>query len=261
MPDFLQTITVEVRKLLHSGYYTVRRENTSTATSSLKEAVQRSRGHAVIAEIKPATPLRGRLKQELNIGKYVNSAEQAGVVGFSVLTQPRHFEGSLDNLSEARRYTSLPILMKDFIIAREQVDAAFRSGADAVLLIQSIFVSRLSVDDEESLISQAHTCGLEVLTEVNNEDELIAATSTGADMIGINHRNLKTLEMDLTLTKKLMRHCSLRDKVVVAESGIAGPEDARKYFKLGVDAILVGSYLMEASDALKAARLLVEANE
>lgn len=260
MPDFLEEIVGEVKQLLSAGYYDVKIEKIHRTTKSLKSAILARRGHAVIAEVKPATPTKGRLTENLNIEGYVKSLEEAGVVGLSILTQPRRFEGSLNNLRDARESSSLPLLMKDFIISSHQVEAARRLGADAVLLIQGIFDSKLSLESEESLISKAHNKGLEVLNEVNTFEELSRASNSGSDMLGINHRNLRTLEMDTTLTQTLLEHPAAKEMVTVAESGIKGPDDARRYFQFGADAILVGSYIMQAEDTLNAARLLVTAN-
>lgn len=261
MPDFLSQVVTEVRNLLKEGYYDVEGTAETREPKSLLNAIKSSRGHAVIAEIKPSTPTKGRLTENLHIEAYIKSVEKAGVVGFSILTQPRHFEGSLNNLREARKSTSLPLLMKDFVISTQQIEAAGKLGADAVLLIQGIFDSELSLDSEKDLILKAHDIGLEVLNEVNTVDELTRASGSGSDLIGVNHRNLRTLVLDTTLTQRLLEHPVVKGMVTVAESGIMGPEDARRYFQFGADAILVGSYLMQAENALNAARLLVTANE
>ncbi len=261
MPDFLSQMVTEVRSLLTDGYYDVERTSETHEPKSLANAIKASSGHAVIAEVKPSTPTKGRLTENLNIDGYIKSVEEAGVVGFSILTQPRYFEGSLNNLREARKSTMLPLLMKDFVISDHQIEAAGKLGADAVLLIQGIFDSELSLDTEEDLISKAHDCGLEVLNEVNTVDELTRASNSESDLIGINHRNLRTLELDTTLTQRLLQDPAIKGRVTVAESGVTGPEDARRYFQFGADAILVGSYLMQAEDSLNAARLLVTANE
>jgi indole-3-glycerol phosphate synthase len=260
MPDFLSQIVTEVRSLLKEGYYDLEGTDETRGMKSLLSAIKAARGRAVIAEVKPSTPTKGLLTENLNIREYIKSVEKAGVVGFSILTQPRYFEGSLNNLREARKSTSLPLLMKDFVISDRQIEAARKLGADAVLLIQGIFDSELSLDSEEDLISKAHDRGLEVLNEVNTADELTRASSSGSDILGINHRNLRTLELDNTLAERLLENPGNRGHVIVAESGVNGPEDARRYFQLGADAILVGSYLMQAEDALNAARLLVTAN-
>lgn len=261
MHDFLVEVADEVKDLLEKGYYS---RNLLVAQSktrrSLRKAIDAKRGYAVIAELKLSSPSKGRLAESVKIGSYVSSVEDAGVAGFSVLTQPKHFDGSLHNLTEVRKTTTLPVLMKDFVISRRQLDAAHRAGADAVLLIQGIFDSNLAEESLDSLIDYAHSLSLEVLTEVNNEDELVQAVRTESDMIGVNRRNLRTLEMSIEPTEKLLAHPTLAHEVVVAESGIMGPEDARRCFELGADAILVGSYLMQAENVTQAARLLVRAN-
>ncbi len=260
MPDFLKKIVSEVCELIESGYYNVRTDSSGSRVG-LRSAIEHATGRAVIAEVKRATPTKGRLTGNLSVERYVKEAEKAGVVGFSILTQPRYFEGSLQNLTEARSCTDLPLLMKDFVVSRQQVDAASRLGASAILLIQGIFDSNLSLDDEDFLVRHAHSAGVEVLTEVNNEVELEAAVNSNADMIGINHRNLRTLDMDMTLTERLMQHPASNSRVIVSESGINGPEEARRRFRLGADAILVGSHLIESVDVRSAAKMLVTANE
>lgn len=261
MRDFLKEIVAEVNELLDSGYYNVNPEKTPRKKTSLKNAIIANRRHAVIAEFKLASPTRGRLTRKLGMREYIRSVENAGVIGLSVLTQPRHFNGSLNSLREAREQTQLPLIMKDFIVSTKQIEAAERSSADAVLLIQGIFDSNLSQTDETELVITAHDAGLEVLIEVNSSDELTNATNSDADIIGINHRNLRNLEIDMTLAERLLRDSEFNGKPTVAESGITGPEDARRLFQLGADAILVGSYLMQSEHATEAARMLVTANE
>ncbi len=261
MRDFLVEIVDEVKRLLEEGYYGQNLFATPNKIGrSFRRAIGAKRRHAVIAEVKLSTPRKGRLSESFDIHNYVRSMEEAGVVGFSVLTQPKHFDGSLHNLAEVRGNTMLPVLMKDFVISRRQIDAAQRAGADACLLIQGIFDSNLAEESLDLLIDYAHSLDLEVLTEVNSEDELEKAVKSESDMIGVNRRNLRTLELNMELMEKLLPHPALTRKVVVAESGIGGPEDARRCFKMGADAVLVGSYLMQADNAAQAARLLVKAN-
>ena len=130
--------------------------------------------------------------------------EKGGAVGISVLTEPKHFNGSLSTLMQAREAVKLPILMKDIIIVPEQIEVAAQIGANAVLLIQALFDKGYCEMNVDKTIAYAHSKGLEVLLETHNEDEFKTALETNADLIGINNRNLATLKIDLNTTKQIL---------------------------------------------------------
>jgi indole-3-glycerol phosphate synthase len=174
-----------------------------------------------------------------------------------VVTDPDHFGGSLESLSYAGE-TGLPTLMKDFVMDPVQLDAGAACGGSAVLLILTIFrrgYPRLSV---ETLIAEAHSRGLEVLLEVNSLEEYEQSLQTDAEMIGINHRDLATLQLDLGLTERILSRAS-KDRPVWALSGIKTPEDVRRLKAAGADASLVGTSLLRSSHPGAALRELIRA--
>ena len=177
--------------------------------------------------------------------------ERHGAAAVSVLTEPTFFDGTLDHLAEVRSVVTLPILRKDFIIDRYQLLEAVLVGADAVLLI----VAALDDTTLRTLHRDAETLGLAVLVEVHDEPELDRALSAGARIIGVNNRNLRTLEVDLDASHRLIG--AMPDHVTgVAESGLKSPEDVRTLGSAGYQAFLIGETLMTASDPAGTLRAL-----
>lgn len=205
-------------------------------------AVRRS-GFAVIAEMKQRTPSMGVLTEDYRPGRLAQLYEVGGAAALSVLTQEASFGGSLDHLREARSHTQLPILRKDFITDPYQVLEARAAGADAVLLI----FAALPLGELINLIQVARDQGLTALVEVHGEREAETAVVVRARMIGVNHRDLRTFDVDLGITKRVRPHVP-RDVLLVAESGIHGAADARQMREAGADAILVGELLMRSAD-------------
>ncbi len=180
-------------------------------------------------------------------------------MGLSVLTEPRHFGGSLENFGLIRRSVGLPLLMKDIVVSRVQLDAALKLGADAVLLIHSLFEKGRCESDLDDMISYAHSGGLQILLEVHDRDEFDVAVKTETDLVGVNNRDLETLLVDLFTTSRILESASRRGKVVVSESGIRTGDDIRLLRKAGADAFLVGTSVMKSSDIASKVRDLVEA--
>ena len=143
--------------------------------------------------------------------------ERNGASAISVLTQPLYFDGSLDNLKIVRENTNLPILMKDIIIDTKQIDAGFNLGADAILLIETLF--KENNNKLEQLITFAKNKGLEILLEVNNREELNKAATRDVDILGINNRDLNTLELDIETTNRILKDCNI-DKPIISERRI-----------------------------------------
>lgn len=209
-------------------------------------------GISLIAEMKRASPSRGPIRPEASVSEVVRTYEAAGASAASILTETRHFDGSLDDLAEARGACSLPLLRKDFIVDEYQLLEARRSGADAALLI----VAALSDDRLSALLAAAAEIGLDALVEVHDEDEIERALRAGAEVIGINNRDLHSLEVDIETSFRLLSEVPA-GTVVVAESGISSREDVVRLETAGVDAILVGEALMGADDAGLAVHELV----
>lgn len=209
----------------------------------------------LIAEIKKASPSKGLLCHNFQPLSLALAYEASGAAAVSVLTDQKFFQGSLAYLELVKiGIKKLPVLCKDFIIDRYQIYEARVYGADAVLLI----VAALTEPELTSLIKEVKDLGLDSLVEVHNLKELNIALSSGADLIGINNRALKTFKVDLETTFQLIESIP-RDKVVVSESGINSHHDIERLAQAGVKAVLVGEALVTAADpGLKIKELLGE---
>lgn len=174
--------------------------------------------------------------------------ENGGATGISVLTEPKHFSGSLSYLAKVREAVKLPILMKDIIINPIQLEAASRIGANVVLLIEALFEREYCECSLDEMITQAHSRHLEVLLETHSEDEFQSAIETDADLIGINNRDLRTLKVDLEITERILKKHESNDKVVVSESGVMTPADLLFLRGCGAQAFLIGSSIMMADN-------------
>ena len=201
-------------------------------------------GLSVIAEFKRRSPSAGALAPEgIEIASQVTAYERGGAAALSVLTDEPHFGGSLADLRAARAACDLPIIRKDFIVDPYQLYEAAVNGADAVLLI----VAALGDEALRSLHQEARAIDLDVLVEVHDEDELDRALEAGAEVIGINNRNLDDMSVDVATTYELMPDVPA-GKTVVAESGYSDREQVRELERIGVDAVLIGETLMRAPD-------------
>jgi indole-3-glycerol phosphate synthase len=207
---------------------------------------------AVIAEHKRRSPSAGAIRERTALEEVVRAYERGGASALSILTEGPSFGGSLEDLRRARDATTLPILRKDFIVDPYQLLEAVVAGADAVLLI----VAALSARDLVSLHEHAAGLGLDALVEVHDERELDAAAQTGARLIGINNRDLTTLEVDTRRTFELLPRIP-NGATVVAESGFSRGSELRQLAQAGVDAVLVGEALMRSPDLEAACRELI----
>lgn len=209
-------------------------------------------GISLIAEMKRASPSKGPIRPDATVTQIVQAYEQAGASACSVLTEPAWFGGSLDDLVEARAAVDLPLLRKDFIVTRYQILEAKVAGANAVLLI----VAALSPERLVELQEIAASVGLDTLVEVHDEDEMQIAVEAGAEIIGVNNRNLHTLDVDPETALRLLPDAPA-GTIVVAESGITSRDDVQRLEDAGVDAILVGETLMRSDDTGEAVRTLL----
>ena len=209
-------------------------------------------GISLIAEMKRSSPSKGPIRPDATVTDIVRAYEAAGASACSVLTEPHWFGGSLDDLVEARAACDLPLLRKDFIVDPYQLAEARLAGADAVLLI----VAALDPADLTSLQDQAGEIGLDCLVEVHDEDELETALECGAEIIGVNNRNLQTLDVDPDTALRLLVDAPA-GSIVVAESGITSNADVQRLEEAGGDAILVGEALMREDDPAAAVHALL----
>jgi indole-3-glycerol phosphate synthase len=209
---------------------------------------------AVIAEVKRASPSKGALAAIADPASLAADYEAGGARVISVLTEKRRFGGSLDDLAAVRDAVDVPVLRKDFILSSYQLWEARAYGADLVLLI----VAALPQNALVSLVERAVSIGLVPLVEVHTEDELDRALDAGATVLGINARNLRTLEVDRTVFAQLAPR--VPDGVIkIAESGVRGPHDLLAYAAAGADAVLVGESLVTGKDPRSAVADLVTA--
>jgi indole-3-glycerol phosphate synthase len=208
-------------------------------------------GITVIAEFKRRSPSAGTLREAPDVHDLVGAYERGGASALSVLTEGPNFDGSLEDLRAARAACGLPILRKDFIVDDYQLYEALLARADAVLLI----VAALEPGELTALHERAHALGLDALVEVHDRDELRTAPSMGAELIGINNRDLRDFSVDVERTARLMSEIPV-GVTVISESGIAVAEQLRKLEDAGVDAVLVGELLMRSADPEAALRTL-----
>lgn len=211
-------------------------------------------GICVIAELKRASPSRGLLREDYRPRAIAKGYEAAGAAALSVLTEEDFFMGSLNDLREVREATGLPILRKDFIIGDYQIYESAAAGADALLLI----VAALTENELRRLIGLCTTLNIAALVEVHTEEELLRAVDAGARIIGVNNRNLKTLEVDLETSLRLRPRIPVAC-LAVSESGIKQAQDLQRLAEAGFNAVLIGERLMEASDPGRELAALLEA--
>ncbi len=207
----------------------------------------------IIAEVKKASPSKGVIREDFDPLAIAQAYEKGGASAISVLTEPHFFQGNLDYLGGIRRYVAIPLLRKDFIVSKYQILEAMVHGADFILLI----AAALSKKDLKELLAYTRHLGMEALIEVHDKADLVKAIYAGSDIIGINHRNLKTFEMDMNLCYDLIPMIP-NGKIIVAESGIYEHGQLEDLSKAGVDAFLVGESLMRTDDeeaALKKLKL------
>lgn len=193
---------------------------------------------SVIAEIKRSSPSRGPINPELDASRQATAFERGGASAVSVLTEPSHFGGSIDDLRQVRSATSLPLLRKDFHVAASQLAEARAAGASAALVIVRAVDDSLLMD----LSAAAGELGLELLFEVRDEHELERALRANAEILGVNNRNLETLEVDSTTVSRIVPLIP-PECIAVAESGYMTRENVETAAAAGADAVLIGSAL------------------
>lgn len=222
--------------------------------ASLRAAQARD-GVAVIAEVKRASPSSGVIASPDPV-EQAEAYVEGGAAAISVLTERRHFGGSMDDLEAVCSVVTAPVLRKDFLVDRAQIIEARAAGADSVLLI----VASLDGRELPSLLRAARDLGMEPLVETHSDDDLERALATDAEVIGVNARDLETLDVDVEAALARIRRIP-PGRVVVAESGIASRADAAAAVEAGASAILVGEALMRATDPAAKVRELLAREE
>lgn len=213
-------------------------------------------GMSIIAEIKRRSPSKGDLNPSLDPASMAKSYQAGGARAVSVLTEPEFFDGSPEDLEAARSAIDLPVLWKDFVLDPVQIAFARSCGADAVLLIV-----RMTPDTLDELIREAKDVGVTALVEIFDESDLERALEAGAEVVGVNHRDLSTFEEDPTATKRL-RPLVPDDVVLVAESAISTRSDIEALESIGVGAALIGEAIVTSTDPVaKISELLGRSND
>jgi indole-3-glycerol phosphate synthase len=269
--DILDKIAARVGQTIDSGYYSCYEEEGGKCHFPKGEfrclsKKMRSGEFSVISEIKPASPSAGRLFSG-DICEAARQMREGGASAISVLSEPEFFGGSLGNIRIAKRESGLPILMKDFIINPLQLEAGARNGADAALLIVSLFERGYCALDLDSMIGKAHELGLEVLLEAHTKEEFGLALDTDADIVGINNRDLGSMEVSIDNTLEILSDAgyphmgSGRDscirKPVISESGISSREDMLRVKEAGAKGALVGTSVLRSGDIAGKLRELI----
>ena len=219
----------------------------------LQAALSRPDGLNVIAECKRRSPARGVLRADYDVVAIATGYADGGAAAISVLTEPTFFDGSLEHLTAVRAAVDVPLLRKDFIVSEYQLLEAKAAGADAILLI----VAALRPVELKVLHDHARRHGLDALVEVHDATELAIALDAGARIVGVNNRNLRTLEVDVHASDDLAARMP-GDVIAVSESGLGTAEDLRRLRGLGYRAFLIGERFMSASEPGKALKELLD---
>jgi len=208
--------------------------------------------YRIIAEVKKASPSKGVIREDFDPLVIAQEYEKGGASAISVLTEPHYFQGNIEYLTGIRRYVSTPLLRKDFIVDKYQILEAVVYGADFILLI----AKALSKKELKSLLEYTWRLGMEALVEIHDKEDLTKAIFAGANIIGVNHRNLDTFKMDMDLTEKLMPLIP-NGKIIVAESGLNDKETIEHLSSVGADAFLIGEHFMRKENISEALKDLV----
>jgi indole-3-glycerol phosphate synthase len=254
MKNMLQKLTQNSQLAIEEGVYHITQKMPKSKIN-LIEIIRKNKHASLITEVKFSSPSLGDIRKISDPVKIAKAMVAGGAVGLSVLTQPRLFNGSPEYFQKIRKAVQTPLLMKDVIVDKIQINAAEKIGADCILLIQSIFDKKLVTDIDE-FISYAHKKGLMVLLESHTKKEFINSTKTDADLLGINNRNLDTLEINLNTTKKILKDRN-ESRIILSESGIESSKDIRFLHDCGADAFLVGSSIMKSKDIKGCVKKLV----
>lgn len=256
MVGILKKLIENSKTAIKDGVYEINQELTRSNQDFIK--IIKENSHAtLITEVKFSSPSLGEIKKISDPVEIAKLMIKGGAKALSILTQPHLFSGSPEIFINIRKQVEVPLLMKDIIIDKVQIDAAKKIGADYFLLIQSLFDQGF-LEDIDDLIEYGHKNGLKILLESHNKTEFENSLKTEADILGINNRNLDTLELDINNTKKILENYE-KSKIIISESGIETPEDIRFLHNCGADAFLVGSSIMKSDNIQENVSKLVNA--
>ncbi len=254
--NILRKLVNNSQMAIDDGVYEVE----ANLEKSNKDFIQiiKTSGHApLLTEVKFSSPSLGKIRTITDPVSIASQMIAGGSKALSVLTQPHLFNGSPEYFMKVRQAVDVPMLMKDIMIDKVQIDAAKKIGADFMLVIQSLFDQNYLKEIDE-FIAYGHKQGLQILLEVHTKQEFENALKTQADLIGINNRNLDTLEIDLKTTETILSGIE-KSRPILSESGIDTPEDIQYLKKCGADAFLIGSSIMKSNNIEEQVRKLVNA--
>jgi len=254
MQNVLQKLIQNSQKAIDKGVYEIA-EKLQKSQMDLIDLIKNSNHAPIITEIKFSSPSLGKIRTTSDPIAIANSMIRGGAVGLSVLTQPYLFDGSPEFFIKIRQNVKVPLLMKDIVIDKIQIDAAQKLGADYILLIESLFDNRY-LKEIDAYVDYAHKKNLRVLIESHTKTEFENSLKTNADLIGINNRNLDTLEIDIKTTKIVLDGFD-KSRIILSESGIETPKDIRFLHDCGASAFLVGSSIMKSDNIETFVRQLV----
>ena len=229
--------------------------NLQKSNKDFKQIITSNPHATLLTEVKFSSPSLGKIRTIGNPSSIAKQMITGGSKALSVLTQPHLFNGSPEYFIQVRKAVDVPLLMKDIMIDKIQIDTAKKMGADYMLVIQSLFDQKFLTDIDE-FIDYGHKQGLNILLEVHTKEEFQNALKTKADIIGINNRNLDTLEIDLKTTELVLSDYD-DSRLILSESGISTSEDIRYLKKCGADAFLIGSSIMKSDNIEEQVRKLV----
>ncbi|SRR5579885_224070 len=242
----LNKLVENSQRAINDGIYEIENK-LPRSDKNIIEEIRKNPHASLITEVKFSSPSLGNIRQISDPTLIAKSMIDGGTMGLSVLTQPYLFNGSPKYFAEIRKQVRIPMLMKDIVIDKIQIDAGEKIGADIVLLIQSVFDNNLAKEVDE-FIDYAHKKGLLVLIESHTKKEFLDSIKTDADLLGINNRNLDTLEIDLKATQTILKDYEKDGRIIVSESGIETANDIKFLRQCGADAFLVGSSIMKSKD-------------
>jgi len=254
--NILKRLVSNSQAAIDDGTYDID-ANLDKSSKDLIQIIKTNAHPTLLTEIKFASPSLGKIRTLTDPASIAKQMIAGGSKALSVLTQPNLFHGSPEYFMKVREAVDVPLLMKDIMIENIQIDAAKKMGADYILLIQSLFDQGFLKEIEE-FIEYAHKKELKILLEVHTKQEFVNALKTKADLIGINNRNLDTLEINLKTTEIVLEGYE-KQRLILSESGIETIDDIQYLKKCGADAFLVGSSIMKSNNIEEQVRKLVSA--
>ncbi len=254
--NILKRLVTNSQTAIDDGTYEID-VNLQKSSKDFIQIIKNNPHPTLLTEIKFASPSLGKIRTLTDPASIARQMIAGGSKALSILTQPNLFHGSPEYFVKVRESVDIPLLMKDIMIENIQIDAAEKMGADYILLIQSLFDQGFLKEIDE-FIEYAHKKELKILLEVHTKQEFENALKTEADLIGVNNRNLDTLEIDLKTTKTVLEGYE-KSRPILSESGIETSEDIQYLKKSGADAFLVGSSIMKSDNIEEQVRKLVKA--